>query len=128
MASILQTVKSCVWKKPVSEQVEIVTDVNDMKDDGDQSKQEVVHNDVKENESPNYDVDKKTDEMSDPKAQGNLIWRMSSGIYSTATGAVGMGIGGAKWVANKSYDVGSSAAGYVKVPKLATFKKKDKKE
>ncbi|XP_033752336.1 uncharacterized protein LOC117336077 [Pecten maximus] len=127
MASILQTVKSCVWKKPVSEQVEVVTNVNDIKDDSDQSKQ-VVHNDVKENEAPNYDVDKKTDEMSDPKEQGNLIWRMSSGIYSTATGAVGMGIGGAKWVANKSYDVGSSAASYVKVPKMATFKKKDKKE
>lgn len=35
---------------------------------------------------------------------------MSSGIYSTASGAVGYGVGGVKWVAGKTIDVGSAVA------------------
>ncbi|KAK0053456.1 hypothetical protein Bpfe_017154, partial [Biomphalaria pfeifferi] len=45
---------------------------------------------------------------------GGFLWRMSSGIYSTATGAVsgavGYGVGGVKWVAGKTIDVGSVVA------------------
>ena len=57
---------------------------------------------------------------------------MSSGVYHGATGAVGMGVGGVKWVAGKSYDAGSAVVGTTKavvskVP-IPTLKKKDKKE
>ena len=64
---------------------------------------------------------------------------MSSGVYSTATGAVGAGIGGVCWVAGKTYDVGSAVVGKtydvgsavtskVPMPGLPFGKKKDKNE
>lgn len=64
------------------------------------------------------------------------MWRMSSGLYSATTGAVGMGIGSVKWAAGKGYDAGSvvvsttvnttkTVASKVPVP---TWKKKAKKE
>lgn len=53
---------------------------------------------------------------------------MSSGVYNTTASAVGMGVGGVKWVAGKSYDVGTTVVSNVKVPKLSSLKRKDKKE
>ena len=51
--------------------------------------------------------------------QGGLLWRVSSGVFNTATGAVsgavglgvgavGYGVGGVKWVAGKTLDVSSA--------------------
>jgi hypothetical protein len=53
---------------------------------------------------------------------------MGSGVYSVTTGAVGLGVGGVKWVAGKSYDVGSAV--YNKTPAIPkiSLKRKDKKE
>ena len=66
--------------------------------------------------------------FSEQVPQGNIVWRMTSGVYSTASSAVGMGVGGVKWVAGKSYDVGTTVVSSVKVPKLSSFRRKDKKE
>jgi hypothetical protein len=66
--------------------------------------------------------------FSEQVPQGNIVWRMTSGVYSTASSAVGMGVGGVKWVAGKSYDVGTTVVSNVKVPKLSSFRRKDKKE
>ena len=59
-----------------------------------------------------------------------MLWRMTSGVYNTATGAVGAGVGGVKWVAGKTYNVstavGSAVASKVPVPNFS--KKKDKNE
>ncbi|KAH9507568.1 hypothetical protein Btru_051487 [Bulinus truncatus] len=65
--------------------------------------------------SHNSCSDKKSDEASaSSQPTGGILWRMSSGIYSTATGAVtgavGYGFGGVKWVAGKTLDVGSVVA------------------
>ena len=66
----------------------------------------------------------------------SLVWRLGSGVYSTTTGAVtgavGLGVGSVKWVADKSYDAGSAVVGTTKavvskVP-VPTLKRKDKKE
>ncbi|CAG5115299.1 unnamed protein product [Candidula unifasciata] len=85
--------------------------------------------------------DKKTDDTQ-AKAQptGGLLWRMSTGLVSSATGvvsgAVGYGVSGAKWVAGKTVDAGSAIASTTlsagaavasKLP-LPTVGKKDKKE
>ena len=60
------------------------------------------------------------------------MWRMSSGLYNVTTGAIGYGVGGVKWAAGKSYEVGtavgSAVTSHVKVPSVQTFRKKDKKE
>jgi hypothetical protein len=68
--------------------------------------------------------------ISDPKTQPGILWRVTSGVVSTASGAVGAGIGagigGVRWVAGKTYDVGSAVASKVPVPALG--KKKDKNE
>jgi hypothetical protein len=66
--------------------------------------------------------------ISDQGSTGGLLWRMSSGLYNTATGAVGYGVGSVRWVAGKTYDVGSSVVSHVKVPSVSTLKRKDKKE
>ena len=67
---------------------------------------------------------------------GGYLWRFSTGLVSTTTGAisgaVGLGVGSVKWVAGKSYDAGTgvisttkAVVGKVPVP---TLKKKPKKE
>lgn len=67
---------------------------------------------------------------------GGYLWRFSTGLVSTTTGAisgaVGLGVGSVKWVAGKSYDAGSGVisttkAVVSKVP-VPTLKKKPKKE
>jgi len=88
---------------------------------------------IKENDAPELASDKKTDELIDPNVkQPGLLWRMSSGIYGTAAGAVRLGVGGVKWVADKSYTAGTTVLStsktvVSKVP-IPTLKKKDKKE
>lgn len=125
MASLYQTVKACIVKTPPSEQVEFVTTETE----------EQVNNPehVKESDAQDFSSNKKTDEQSESKQQGGIVWRVSSGIgsglYNVTTGAVGYGVGGVKWVAGKSYDVGSAVASRVKVPPVPGLsKKKDKKE
>ncbi|CAL1535775.1 unnamed protein product [Lymnaea stagnalis] len=55
--------------------------------------------------------DKKSDEKPEvTQPAGGFLWRMSSGLFNTATGAVGYGVGGVKWVAGKTIDVGSAVA------------------
>ena len=67
---------------------------------------------------------------------GGYLWRFSSGLVSTTagaiTGAVGLGVGGVKWVAGKGYSAGSAVIDTTKtvvskvpVPQL---KKKAKNE
>ena len=62
--------------------------------------------------------------FSDAGKQPGMIWRMSSGLYNTATGAVGLGVGGVKWVVG----VGSSVVGHVPIPGKSRWKTKDKSE
>lgn len=66
--------------------------------------------------------------IPEPASQGSVFWRVSSGLYNTASGAVGLGVGGVKWVAGKSYDVGSTVVSHVKVPSIPRLKRKDKNE
>ena len=66
--------------------------------------------------------------VADAGSQPGLLWRVTSGVYSTATGAVGAGIGGVRWVASKTYDVSSAVVSKVPVPSLSLRKKKDKNE
>ncbi|XP_064599935.1 transmembrane protein 263-B-like [Liolophura sinensis] len=80
--------------------------------------------DVKENDAPEISANKKTDEAHDPSQQPGILWRMSSGVYNTASGAVGMGVGGVKWAAGKGYDVVSK----VPVPSVPRLRRKDKNE
>lgn len=70
------------------------------------------------------------------KPAGGYLWRFSSGVIGTTSGAVsgavGLGFGGIKWVATKGYSAGSAVVGTTKtvaskVP-IPTWKKKDKKE
>lgn len=70
------------------------------------------------------------------KPAGGYLWRFSSGVIGTTsgavTGAVGLGFGGIKWVATKGYNAGSAVVGTTKtvaskVP-IPAWKKKDKKE
>lgn len=81
---------------------------------------------------------KKTDETLVPPMPSSrgYLWRISSGIIGTTTGAVsgavGLGVSGVKWAASKGYTAGSmvvdttkAVAGKVPVP---TWKAKDKKE
>lgn len=69
-------------------------------------------------------------------SSGGYLWRISSGIIGSTTGAVsgavGLGIGGIKWAVSKGYTAGSmvvdttkTVAGKVAVP---SRKAKDKKE
>lgn len=67
---------------------------------------------------------------------GGYLWRFSTGLVSTTTGAitgaVGLGVGSVKWVAGKSYDAGSGVVNTTKavvskVP-VPTLRKKPKKE
>ena len=79
----------------------------------------------------------------EPAAQAGLLWRMSAGLYNTTsnavTGAVGYGVGGVKWVAGKTVDVGSAVAqktidagstvtSKLPLPSMPFVSKKDKKE
>ncbi|XP_046327073.1 transmembrane protein 263-like [Haliotis cracherodii] len=112
MSNIYATMKSCLYKGPGSEQVEVITNADD----------------IKESDAPEYSSNKKTDEVSEPGKQPSLLWRMSSGVYSTASGAVGYGYGGVKWVAGKTYDVGSTVVSKVPRPPIPFVKKKDKNE
>ncbi|KAK3102958.1 hypothetical protein FSP39_015273 [Pinctada imbricata] len=70
-----------VFQTPVSEQVEVVTDINEVKDSNENATQQSA-DDIKEHEDSDYRSDKKTDEQSAPVAEGGLLWRMSSGLYS----------------------------------------------
>ncbi|BFZ15539.1 hypothetical protein BsWGS_18577 [Bradybaena similaris] len=85
--------------------------------------------------------DKKTDAtQAKDQPTGGLLWRMSTGLVSSATGvvsgAVGYGVSGAKWVAGKTVDAGSAianttlCAGSAVASKLPfpVVAKKDKKE
>ncbi|XP_060568069.1 transmembrane protein 263-like [Ruditapes philippinarum] len=125
MASLYQTVKACIVKTPPSEQVEFVTKETEERVDNPEF--------VKETDAQDFLSNKKTDEQSEQKAQAGVIWRVSSGLgsglYNVTTGAVGYGVGSVKWVAGKSYDVGTAVASHVKVPSVPLLsKKKDKKE
>jgi len=69
-------------------------------------------------------------------SSGGYLWRFSSGLVNTTTGAItgamGLGVGSVKWVAGKGYDAGSGVlsttkAVISKVP-VPTLKKKPKKE
>jgi len=75
-----------------------------------------------------------------PVPTGGYLWRFSTGVLSTTTGAitgaVGMSVGGVKWVAGKGYNAGTAVGSAVidttksmvsKVP-VPTLKKKSKKE
>ncbi|XP_078332249.1 uncharacterized protein LOC144625407 [Crassostrea virginica] len=121
MSTIIQTIQQYVSKNPPDPKPCIIKseedDLDTMNDD-----------DVKENDAGQSPCDKKTDEVKDNGSNGSLLWRMSSGLYSTATGAVGYGVGSVKWVAGKTYDVGSTVVSHVKVPSVSTLKRKDKKE
>jgi hypothetical protein len=68
--------------------------------------------------------------FADPSKQPGLMWRMSSGLYNTASGAVGMsvgvGVGSIKWVAEKSYNVGTAVKS--KMPSVPKLRKKAKDE
>ncbi|ESO95456.1 hypothetical protein LOTGIDRAFT_160606 [Lottia gigantea] len=111
MSGIYQSVKSCIFKTPSTEKTEVIRSPDDIKEtDGNSSLM----------------ADKKTDEVNDPTTQPGILWRMSSGVYNTASGAVGMGVGGVKWVAGKTYDAGSAV--YSKAPSNPLRKKKDKNE
>lgn len=121
MSTIIQTIQQCVYKSPAEPGVSTGKD-NDPELEN--LKAEVSD----ENTAGQSKCDKKTDEVTDEGSKGNLLWRMSSGLYSTATGAVGYGMGSVKWVAGKTYDVGSTVVSHVKVPSVSTFKRKDKKE
>ncbi|KAK3611889.1 hypothetical protein CHS0354_021324 [Potamilus streckersoni] len=127
MANLYQTVKSCVYKTPVSEQVVVVTPA-----DAATITKEVEEDEQQEDQdhdtAADLASDKKTDEVAEPQKQAGIVWRLSSGLYSTAAGAVGYGVGGVRWVAGKSYSVGSTAASYIKVPSVPRLRKKDKKE
>lgn len=126
MTSVYQTLKSCIVKTPVSEQVEVVTTDTQsaLVEDAEQ---------VKEHDSEDFTSNKKTDEQSENKPAAGFIWRVSSGVgsglYNVTTGAVGYGVGSVKWVAGKSYDVGATVVSHVKIPQVPLLtKKKDKKE
>ncbi|XP_013397019.1 transmembrane protein 263-B [Lingula anatina] len=120
MSGWVSSVYSCIVKKPASEQVEVILDPND----------------VKETDAPEYSADKKTDNVEEPQQSPGMVWRLSSGVFNTATGAVGLGVGGVKWAASKGYNVGAavvsgSQAVASKVPvvnKLPGLSKKDKSD
>jgi hypothetical protein len=89
-------------------------------------------------EEDSFQANKKTDEVTvpPPAPSGGYLWRFSTGLVSTTTGAltgaVGLGVGGVKWVAGKGYDAGAAVVGTTKavvskVP-VPTLKKKPKKE
>ncbi|KAL5006324.1 hypothetical protein ScPMuIL_015130 [Solemya velum] len=84
--------------------------------------------DDEEDSDSKYRSNKKTDELTELVTQPSMLWRVSSGLYSTASGAVGMGVGSIKWAAGKSYNVGSSVVSHVKVPSMQSLKRKNKKE
>ncbi|XP_064634280.1 transmembrane protein 263-like [Lineus longissimus] len=120
MSNLYQSVVSCLQRG--SKPGEPAMPDNEMKtENGDPSE-------VKENEAPEYSSDKKTDEVLEPQPQSGYLWRMGSGVFNVTTGAVGLGVGGVKWVAGKSYDVGSAV--YSKAPAIPkiSLKRKDKKE
>ncbi|KAK7099438.1 transmembrane protein 263-like [Littorina saxatilis] len=144
MAKIYDTLKSCIYKGPGPEPVEVITNANDITEADSQSSLSPSSS------SSSFYSNKKTDDTIDPSKQPGILWRVTSGVYSTATGAVGAGIGGVRWVAGKTYDVGSAVAGKtydvgsavagktydvgsavvskVPVPSLSLSKKKDKNE
>lgn len=79
---------------------------------------------------------KPADGSNEQPSQGGYVWRFSSGLVSSTagvlTGAVGLGVGGVKWVASKGISAGGAVVdttknivGKVPVPVL---KRKDKKE
>lgn len=101
MSRLYQSVKSCIYKDvPVTEGVQQTKDVDAA------------------------NSNKKTDEQANADKQPGMIWRMSSGLYNTASGAVGLGVGGVKWVVG----VGSSVVGHVPIPGKSRWKTKDKSE
>ncbi|XP_061182996.1 transmembrane protein 263-like [Saccostrea echinata] len=122
MSALIQTIQQCVFKSPVP-QSGVITE-----EDPDSGGETVKADDIKESETVQTQCDKKTDEVPDQGSKSGLLWKMSSGLYNTATGAVGYGVGSVKWVAGKTYDVGSSVVSHVKVPSVSTLRRKDKKE
>lgn len=121
MSYLYQSVKGYIFKSPPPEPEK------DKDDDRPDAENKQENREVIEETIPGKS-DKKTDEVKDDAPQGNIIWRMSSGVYNTTASAVGMGVGGVKWVAGKSYDVGTTVVSNVKVPNLSSLKRKDKKE
>ncbi|GAB1608396.1 uncharacterized protein LOC115214189 [Argonauta hians] len=111
MSRLYQSVKSCIYKE-TPESVD--------------SRPNTTTNDI------NKQDNKKTDVQTDPSQQPGMIWRMSSGLYSTATGAatgaVSLGVGSVKWVAGKGYDVGHAVVTRVPIPGASRWKTKDKSE
>lgn len=121
MSYLYQSVKGYIFKAPPAEP----------KEDEEKKKEENIEEKEVEEEEEEEKIgesDKKTDEVTEQVPQRNIVWRMTSGVYSTASSAVGMGVGGVKWVAGKSYDVGTTVVSNVKVPKLSSLRRKDKKE
>ncbi|XP_054717584.1 transmembrane protein 263-like [Uloborus diversus] len=45
--------------------------------------------------------------MESEAPQSGLIWRVSSGLFSLGSGAVGLGVGSVKWAASTTYTVGT---------------------
>lgn len=75
-----------------------------------------------------------------PAPSGGYLWRFSTGVLSTTTGAitgaVGLGVGGVKWVAGKGYNASTAVGSAVidttktvvsKVP-VPSLSRKAKKE
>lgn len=120
MSYLYQSVKGYIFKAPPAEPKKDEK-VDKKEEEGEEENEE-------EEETSSGQSDKKTDEVKGQVPQGNIVWRMTSGVYSTASSAVGMGVGGVKWVAGKGYDVGTTVVSSVKVPKLSSLKRKDKKE
>ena len=72
--------------------------------------------------------------FAEPQPARSLLWRLSSGVYNTAAGAVNVGVGSVKWVAGTGYTAGATVisttktvASKVPVPSIS-LRRKDKKE
>ncbi|XP_062583385.1 uncharacterized protein LOC134245136 [Saccostrea cucullata] len=122
MSALIQTIQQCVFKSPAAQPGDLT------EEDPDSRGETMNTEDIRESGTVQTQCDKKTDEVPDQGSNGGLLWKMSSGLYNTASGAVGYGVGSVKWVAGKTYDVGSSVVSHVKVPSVTTLRRKDKKE
>ncbi|CAI9725334.1 Hypothetical predicted protein [Octopus vulgaris] len=113
MSRLYQSVKACIYKES-PEAVDTRSNTNS------------------ETNIQGTNANKKTDVETDPSKQPSMIWRVSSGLYSTATGAatgaVSLGVGSVKWVAGKGYDVGHAVVTKVPIPGVSRWKTKDKSE
>ncbi|CAH1786912.1 unnamed protein product [Owenia fusiformis] len=142
MASIYNTVKSCIIKTPPSGATEIVTKSKEEDDKAiaevkksseDEGSDSDIDN-VKENDAPELISDKKTDELMEPPPNHGMVWKIGSGVWGLTSGTVGLGVNSVKWVAGKGYDAtsavvttGASAAVAVK-NKMPTIRKHPKKD